>query len=417
MPLEIPLKKLKIGLSMTSKKLAIYAIHPIMYQTPIFAELDAYIKKNKLAMECSILFGDDLSLKETHFIETNVIFKPDTPFLLDGYKYTFLKNYTKDARSGFFSRINPEIIYNLYKNRYDAILIHGYESLTAWLALLAAKLTGTKVIWRGEAVLRGIENNKSLKQRMKRYILKFFFKACDAVLYSCTGNKEYLKFYGVENAKLFSIPCAVNNDFFQAEKLKYQNSHELIKQELGIVSNDIVILFSARFTKRKRPLDLLNALLLIDHSNITILFVGDGPERQVMENFVVQNNIKAIFTGFKNQSEMSKFYSIADIDIVISDYDPSPKAMNEAMNFEMPIIVTDVIGTAYDLVEEGKNGFIIKVGDTTTLAQKINYFNLHREMLETFGKASFEKVQLWNYAEDAKGIFEAFNYVKKKNAH
>lgn len=402
---------------MLTKKLAIYALHPIMYQTPIFKELVKYIGHSQLNIETKVLFGSDLSLKAVHFKEISSTFKPDTPFLLEGYSYKFLRNYTKDERGGFFSRINFGIFQELYTQKYDAILIHGYESLTAWLTLLAAKLTGTKIMWRGEAVLRGIETNKSLKQWMKRHILKFFFKACDAVLYSCIGNKEYLKFYGVENTKLFPIPCAVNNEFFQAERLKYQNSHELIKQELGILSNDIVILFSARFTKRKRPLDLLNALLLIDHSNITVLFVGDGPERQVMENFVVQNNIKAIFTGFKNQSEMSKYYSIADIDIVISDYDPSPKAMNEAMNFEMPIIVTDVVGTAYDLVEEEKNGFIIKVGDITTLAQKINYFNLHREALVTFGKASFEKVQLWNYAEDAKGIFEAFNYVRRKNVH
>jgi glycosyltransferase involved in cell wall biosynthesis len=399
---------------MKCDKLAIYAIHPIMYQTPIFKELEDNIKNNKLNLDSTILYGDDLSLKEVFFKETNVVFKPDIPFLMDGYKYEFLKNYAKDARGGFLSRINPGIFNKLRKEKYDAILIHGYESLTAWFTMFAAKLTGAKIIWRGEAVLRGIESNSTIKQKIKRLVLKRFFKACDAVMYSCSGNKEYIKFYGVNENKLFSIPCAVNNDFFQHEQKKYINNIDEIKKELRIASNDMVILFSARFTTRKRPLDLLNALTKIDNNNITVLFVGDGLERNNMEKFVNENNLKAIFTGFTNQNQISKFYSISDIDIVISDYDPSPKAMNEAMNFKLPIIVTDVVGTACDLVEDGKNGFIVQVGDIDAIAEKIDYFNKNREGLKTMGNKSFDIVQNWNYKEDAKGILNAFKYVMEK---
>jgi glycosyltransferase involved in cell wall biosynthesis len=392
---------------MRQSKLAVYALHPIMYQTPIFKEFN----RHSQVVDSIVLFGDNLSLRDTYFNEINTTFKPDIDFLTDGYKYKFLKNYAKDSRSGFLSRINPGIYRELRTEKYDAILIHGYESLTAWLTLISAKLTNTKIIWRGEAVLRGVENNNSFKQIFKRFILKRFFNSCDALLYSCTGNKEYIKFYGVPEKKLFSIPCAVNNEFFQKEREKYLGKESEIKKELGIAESDMVILFSARFTTRKRPLDLLNALTKIDNSKITVLFVGDGLERENMETFVKEHNLKAIFTGFQNQTQLPKYYTISDIDIVISDYDPSPKAMNEAMNFELPIIVSDAPGTAYDLVKDGENGFIVKVGDIDTIAQKLNYFNKNRDDIKTMGKKSFEIVQKWNYEEDVKGILEAFDYV------
>lgn len=399
---------------MRNKKLAIYALHPIMYQTPIFKELTSSILHIQFPIEVKVLFGSDLSLKEMYFEEINTTFKPDTPSLLEGYPHKFLKNYAKDERGGFFSRMNFGIFRELFCERYDAILIHGYESLTAWLILIVAKLSGTKILWRGEAVLRGIENNASLKQRVKKVVLKYFFKGCDAVMYSCSGNKYYLQFYGVEDKKLFSIPCAVNNQFFQDEKVKYEKNKKQIKRELEIDSDDMVILFSARFTKRKRPLDLLRAVASIEHSKITILFVGNGPEYNSMQEFAVENHLKTVFTGFKNQSELAKYYSIADVDIVISDYDPSPKAMNEAMNFSLPIIVTDVVGTAYDLVEDGKNGFIIKVGDIDILAKKLDYLMKHKEKISEFGKKSLEIVNQWNYIEDAKGILQAFEYTQKR---
>lgn len=399
---------------MKQNKFAIYAIHPIMYQTPIFKELEDYVRENGINLNSTILYGDDLSLKEVYFKETNVVFKPDVPFLMDGYKYKFLKNHAKDARHGFFSRINFEIFSELKKEKYDVIMIHGYESLTAWFTLFSAKLTKTKILWRGESVLKGVESNSSTKQIIKRFVLKRFFKSCDAVMYSCRGNKDYLKFYGVESSKLFSIPCAVNNNFFKLEREKYIDNIENIKKELDIDIKNMVILFSARFTIRKRPLDLLNALSKIDNTMITVLFVGDGPERKNMEKFVKENRINALFTGFMNQTKISKYYSIADIDIVISDYDPSPKAMNEAMNFKLPIIVTDVVGTASDLVKNNENGFIVKVGDIDKIAKKIDYFNKNRDEIKIMGEKSFEIVQSWNYEEDVKGILKAHSYVMEK---
>lgn len=396
---------------MIQNKLAIYAIHPIMYQTPIFQELERHINQNQINLETLVLYGDDLSLRDVYFKEINVSFKPDVPFLMDGYKYKFLKNYSNDSRTGFFSRINPGIFRELKKEKYNAILIHGYESLTAWLALLSAKINKSKIIWRGESVLKGVESNYSIKQIIKRCALKVLFKSCDAVMFSCTGNKEYLKFYGVPDSKLFFIPCAVNNAFFYNEKNKYFSQKDAIRSELGIDKNDMVVLFSARFTNRKRPFDLLNAVSSIENKNITILFVGDGLERTKMEEFAKQNNIKSVFTGFKNQNEISKYYSISDLDIVISDYDPSPKSMNEAMNFGMPVIVTDVVGTAYDLVKENKNGYIVKVGDINAIAHRINLFNKNRDLLKKMGQESLKIIKNWNYQSDVNGILAAYSYI------
>lgn len=399
---------------MKKYKLAVYAIHPIMYQTPIFREMESYIVDNKLDMDLTVLYGDDLSLRDVYFKETNVTFKPDVPFLLEGYKYKFLKNYARDSRAGFLSRVNFSVFQEIKNENYDAVLIHGYESLTAWMTLIAAKMNKKKVIWRGESVLRGIENASNIKQRIKRAVLKRFFGYCDSVLYSCSGNKEYLRFYGVDEEKLFSIPCAVNNEYFQEQKQLILNSQASLKNELGIDKDNMVVLFSARFTQRKRPLDLLQSLTKIEHSKITVLFVGDGPERATMEAFADENNINAVFVGFRNQSEISAYYAIADINIVISDYDPSPKAMNEAMNFALPVIVTEVVGTARDLVFDEDNGYVISVGDIDTLSKKIDGFQKDRELIEKMGQRSLEIISEWNYKSNVIGILDAIDYASKK---
>lgn len=391
---------------MTKKlKLYYFAPHPVQYHTGIYQGL-AKVKN----IDFKVMYESDIGLKPIFVKEFKKEIEWDID-LLGGYPHEFLTNYSLNPMGGFFSRVNFGILNKFFNDKPDVVIFNGYICFSDWLIMALAKLTKTRIIFRGEAVLRGVENNKSLKQKIKSVFLTGWLKRCDVVMYSCTGNKKYWEFYKVINEKLFPIPCAVNNDFFQLEREKYIGKENQIKHELGVKNNDLVILFSARFSTRKRPLDLLKALTQIDCKNIVVLFVGDGLEREIMEEFSDKNNIKTVFTGFKNQTEISKYYAIADIDIVISDYDPSPKAMNEAMNFEMPIIVTDVVGTAHDLVKDGENGFIVKVGDIDEIAKKIDYFNKNRDAIKTMGKKSFDIVQKWNYKEDVKGILNAFDYV------
>lgn len=394
---------------MNKVSLAIYAIHPIMYQVPIFSALEKRIANHDLNMDTFVLFGDDLSLRDVFFEETQVTFRPDTPNLLNGYKYIFLKNYAKDSRSGFFSRMNFGIFRELVKLRTDVLLVHGYESLTSWLAVFGAKLLGKRVVWRGEAVSR--ESQSWSKRWLKRILLGTFFKCCDAVMYSCSGNKSYLEAFGVSPSKMFFIPCAVDNKFFVEEFQRLSPQRDEIRSSLGIEKDDFVVLFCARFTERKRPMDLIAALAALNNPRMVALFVGDGPVRQQMELAVKESNIRAHFAGFKNQSEVGRYYSISDAATVISAHDPSPKAMNEAMNFALPIIATDAVGTVPDLVRDGENGFVIEVGDVSALANSLRKLVDDPKLTRYMGKCSQSLVADWNYEKDVDGILAAVDFT------
>ena len=393
---------------MTKKmKCYYFAPHPVQYHFGIYKEL-AKLE----SIDFKVIYEDDIGIRPVFVKEFNKEIKWNID-LLKGYSYEFIKNYNKNSEGGFFARVNFGIIKKILVDKPDIVIFNGYVNFSDWLVYITSKLSRTKIIFRGEATLRGDEHNGSLRQMLKKKFLKNWLKACDAVLYSCTGNKKYWEYYGVDESKMFPIPCAVDNEFFRIEHDKFLPLKSRIKKKLGINESDFVILFAARFTARKRPFDLLEAISKIDNRNITVLFVGDGLERQNIENFVDENNLKAIFVGFIDQSEISKYYSISDLDIVISEYDPSPKAMNEAMNFELPILVTDIVGTGYDLVKDGYNGYIVKVGDVENIAKKIDHLNKNREIAKNMGKRSLEIVNEWTFEKDAEYLDKAMQYVMK----
>jgi glycosyltransferase involved in cell wall biosynthesis len=233
-------------------------------------------------------------------------------------------------------------------------------------------------------------------------------------MYSCSGNKEYLDQFSIKDKKMFLMPCAVDNVFFRERRINQKKELMVIRKELGIHEEDFVIMFSARFVARKRPLDLIEAVSKIGHNDITLLFVGDGLEREAMKKSCIGHNIKVVFTGFKGQKELPKYYSIADMYAIVSDYDASPKSLNEALNFNLPILTTDRVGTAYDLVGNNENGFIVESRDIQAMSRKINFFNKNREVAKSMGRKSIAISDVWTIENDVLGIKAAISFALNK---
>jgi len=386
--------------------LAVLQSHPIQYHEPFFRAL-----AERPEIDLKIYFCHDLGVKKPIYDEGfGKEIQWDTR-ILEGYQYEFLKNYSLlPSASGFFGLVNPSIIFKLWQGDYDAVLVSGYVFFSNWLAFLGAWLSRTPIVFRGETNLYA--PRAVWKQYIKKILLTLLFKNISAFLYSCQSNKEYYKHYGVPEKKLFFSPCAVDNDFFagQAAKLKKK------------INKERSILFVGKLISRKRPMDLLKAYNKFINlkteklkNKINLVFIGDGVLQSAMEQYVKENNLRDVyFAGFKNQSEISLYYANADLLVVASELDPSPKVVNEAMNFSLPIIVSDKVGTALDLIKNGENGFIYPVGDIEALAGCLEKTLADKTIFKKMGAQSFNMVSRWNFQEETKGMIQALKNLTIK---
>ena len=390
-------------------KLTIFALHPISYQTPIFRELGA-LRDHYNNFKFEVVFLDDSSTKPVFYehLQSEVTF--DDNLCLDDYEHIYLKNYSK-KKKGFFSRINPGIINYLIFKRPKFVLIHGYETFSSWVILLLCKILFIKISFRGEAVIEGEPFKGGAIQKLKRIFLPIFFSFFSVVFYSCTGNKNYFIKHNVSDSKMRFLPCAVDNELILRRLNDAQFTINETSNELGIdLENDFVIIFCARLTDRKRPLDLIKAASKINSENLKLLFVGDGPCLEGMKSLSRELRVNSIFTGFIQQKDLARFFSISNLFVVISSKDPSPKTLNEAMVASLPVIVSDVVGTSTDLVSD--NGFIVPVGDIELIANRIENLMNNRPLAKKMGTVSRELVSHWTVKKDAISILDAFNEYK-----
>lgn len=393
---------------MSKIRLIFLLSHPIQYFSPFFQEF----KKAK-EFELIVLYCSDENLKG-HLDKgfgVNVQWDID---LLGGYDYRFLKNnsWKPSLFNGFWGLINFEIFKVLKKEKGSFLVIHGWNYATNFLAIIAAKLFGVKLCLRGENPLnQELLKTKGILLLRKIFFKYLFFPLFDYFFYIGKQNKELYRFYGVKDEKLIFTPYSVNNNKFKNDYEKYSGQKKNIRIELGLPPDKIILLTSGKYISKKRPLDLLKAYKLLNNNNLALVFLGEGELRPEMEKYINENNLQNVFlTGFKNQSEISKYFVAADIFVLPSGLGETwGLVVNEALNFGLPVIISDLPGSAYDLVENNINGFIYKCGDIQELANKIQDLIADKDKIKKFGSKSLEIINFYSYATTIKNIRQALS--------
>ena len=113
------------------------------------------------------------------------------------------------------------------------------------------------------------------------------------------------------------------------------------------------------------PPDLLARAVLV--------FLGSGPERAALEaSCRSEPSVRALFPGFRNQTELSPWYHSADMLVLPSlRFETWGLVVNEALHHGVPCVVSDAVGCARDLIEEGRTGAIATAGSPESLADAI----------------------------------------------
>lgn len=373
--------------------------HPIQYQAPLFRKLAGIIPEFK------VFFLSDKGYKEHKDPEFQVKFSWDIP-LIEGYKSQFLEK-------------EKDILKELNQNKPDYFLVYGWNKPIYHKTISTAKKLGIKTFLIGENPLNQELFKPFWKRMLKKIILgKMLFGKVGAFLYIGEENKKFYQYYGVPDSKLFFTPYAVDNERFQKAAAELIPQRDELRAKFGIAPEDIVILFAGKLIPKKRPMDLLKTYIglrsrfLIHETHSTkLIFVGDGPLRKPMENYLKELKIPdVIFTGFKNQTEIPEFYALADIFVLPSGLGETwGLVINEAMNFGLPIITTTVVGAGPDLVKENENGSIVPLGDLNIFADDLYALIKDQDLRKKFGRRSREIVLNYSYENDSKGLKQAMN--------
>ncbi len=403
------------GGSLRPYRVACLATHPIQYQAPLYRHL-----AHSRALDLTVFFLGDHSVREHYDAGFGARFNWDVP-LLDGYRYEFLPCVGRRDALSFWQPFSYGLTSRLRAGDFEAVWLNGYAH-QAWLrAIATTKLSGLKLLMRGDSHLTGRPRSRA-RRALKGLLLRPMFRAVDAFLAIGTLNRDYYVHYGADPHRIFMTPYSVDNNFFRSRAEQARPKREELRRELGLEPGRPVVLYASKLEDRKRPDDLLEAFIRLSpdagaEPHAYLLYVGDGERRTELERRVRALGWRSVrFLGFKNQTELPSYYDLCDVFVLPSEFESWGLVVNEVMNAAKAVIVTDRVGAGPDLVADGVNGFIVPARDVTALTGRLRRLIDDPALAARMGARSLEKISTWNFDATERGLLDALAAVTGRRA-
>ena len=397
-------------------KIAILAPTCFYYQTALFQQLAKHQRLDLMVYFCSKegLQGRDV----------RDMYKSDGEWglsdeLLEGYEHKFLRNFS--PRPSYLKwplgLINLGIVKAIAFRRPDAVILMSWMNPTWWMAIVACFLLRIPFFYMTDANVQ-IEPLRSVwKRRIKNFFLgKLIFRACAGFLCAGTANKQLYELYGVPENKLFPFAYSWGYDRLIEASKELKPKQQELRAELGIEDDAHVFLYCGRLSHEKNLFLLLDAFNQARDENSLLIFVGDGDQREELQNYARAQNIdSAKFFGFQDRNNVLKFYAVSDALCLLSRRETWGIVINEAMCFGLPVVVSHQVGAGIDLVLDGYNGYSVADADVGQLAKVLRRLaaqsSTERRIL---GNRSVQIIKNWSGRDLAQCLVDDIDSVRNR---
>ncbi|HET6324598.1 MAG TPA: glycosyltransferase [Planctomycetaceae bacterium] len=181
---------------------------------------------------------------------------------------------------------------------------------------------------------------------------------------------------GLPHEKISVIPNGVDFE-------RYANAAPAALTQFGVPHGSRVLLFVGRLDPQKGPLQLLEAAaeLFLDHSDLQLVMVGDGPLATELRAWTVFRSLETRIHFVGRQTDIAGLMRAADVFVLPSQWEGLPNVVLEAMAAGTPVVATEVEGVR-DLLTEGKTGTLVPRNGEFPLAQAIGRALGNREEVQ-----------------------------------
>lgn len=350
-------------------------------------------------------------------IEVNLlcIEKDNAYVLAKEVNITYLSNLSKHDSSLKKLLYLPYLAFKLKqyikKNKTTLIQSHIYR---ANFTNILAKLFGAKHQVQVVEVT-SINNLKdgSFSKKINFRLIKWLYKHADLVIFKAQRMKdEFLK--NIPHIQKYTV---INNPY-DLEKIQNLSKEKI--QDFNFSQNKKYLISVGRLSSEKRFVTLIEVLKNLDE-NIELILIGEGQEKEHLENFTQKNNLKKRVHLLGKKENPFKYLKKSDIFVLASEGEGFPNVIVEAMICEIPVISTDCISGPREIlapstdinfqlqtdIELAENGILYPVDKQESLKLAIETMLKDKEKQKEYISNALEKSQ--EYA--LKKIIEQYKEV------
>lgn len=290
----------------------------------------------------------------------------------------FLQKAGDEHNSDWFSKGNYVFLddtqgLTTFKNRlksltdYKLVIFYEFSFKEAMKLIVKCRIKKVPYILNCDGVML-FKHGNFIKDAIKKFVIK------GASAYFASGEhaKNYFLKYGAKEKNIYI------HNFTTLHKTDILNTpiseddKKTIREKLSLPINAKIAIAVGRYIPLKRYDILLRLWKNMPKDNV-LLLIGGGPEKQAYEKIIKENGISnVILDDFHPFDELLEYYKASDLFVHPTSYDVWGLVLNEAMACGLPVIVTDTCVAGLELVENGKNGYVVTLGDDQEFIDKVS---------------------------------------------
>ena len=182
---------------------------------------------------------------------------------------------------------------------------------------------------------------------------------------------------------------------------------------LGMSADERIVLYIGRLEVYKGLQELLSAFAraMDGESDLRLAIAGDGSLRPRIEAIAANADCHITYLGRLSGDDVLRAYLAADLLVLPSLFEPWGLVVNEAMACGLPVIVSDRVGCADDLVRHGQTGLVVSAGREIALTDALQQLVRDAPARSRMRHAAESLISNWTLGNEAQNVVCAWREI------
>jgi glycosyltransferase involved in cell wall biosynthesis len=300
--------------------------------------------------------------------------------------------------------LTPGIVRALGAARPDVVVVSGWSTFAAQSAIAWCRAKRVPYVLVVESHDEG--PRPSWRRRVKGAVVPSVVGQASGILVTGSLARDSMLSRGAAPERVRIFANTVDVEEFEARADRLSGRRPDLRGELGAGATDVVVLCVARLSAEKRIDELCRAVAGADDPRLMLVVAGEGPDRLTLGRLAEELDIRLTLLGDVAWERIAELYVAADVFALLSERETWAVVVNEACACGLPLVLSDRVGAAHDLLRDGENGALVRAGDIEAAASALRELAADPERRRAQGARSRELARDWGYGPSVEGFLE-----------